>query len=60
MGEEMKIKRKNIWAGMNFEKGRVLDELTKRIKVKVCDFNGKFDYDAFHDCMVPLNHYFEW
>jgi len=56
----MKIKRKNIWAGMNFENGRVLDELTKRIKVKVCDFNGKFDYDAFHDCMVPLNHYFEW
>lgn len=35
----MKIKMKNILAGINFENGRVLDELTKRTKAEVCDFN---------------------
>jgi len=53
------MKRENIWVGINTKKMRVLDELTKKIKVKVTDFNEKFDHDAFHDWMVSLKDYFE-
>jgi hypothetical protein len=41
------------------ENERVLDELTKKIKVKVTDFNEKFDHNAFHDWMVSIKDYFE-
>jgi len=57
--EEVNMKRENIWVGINTKKMRVLDELTKKIKVKVTDFNEKFDHDAFHDWMVSLKDYFE-
>jgi hypothetical protein len=42
------------------ENERVLDELIKKIKMKVTDFNEKFDHDTFHDWMVSLKDYFEW
>jgi len=58
--EEVNMKRENIWVGINTKKMRVLDELTKKIKVKVTDFNEKFDHYAFHDWMVSLKDYFEW
>ncbi|KAL5825106.1 hypothetical protein ACOSQ3_021169 [Xanthoceras sorbifolium] len=37
-----------------------LDELTKRMKVKVSDFLGRLDSDAFQDWVIALEDYFDW
>lgn len=37
-----------------------LDEVTKRMKVKVSDFFGRLNPDAFHDWIIALEDYFDW
>ncbi|KAL5825099.1 hypothetical protein ACOSQ3_021162 [Xanthoceras sorbifolium] len=37
-----------------------LDELTKRMKVKVSDFLRRLDPDAFQDWVIALEDYFDW
>ena len=45
--------------GRNRENEKVMNKLTKQMKVEVSDFNGKFDPDVFHDWLVSLKNYFE-
>jgi hypothetical protein len=36
------------------------DDITKRVRVEVSDFDGKLDSCAFQDWLTALEDYFEW
>jgi hypothetical protein len=39
---------------------QLFDELTKRMKVDVPDFDGKLEPNAFEDWLIVVEDYFDW
>ena len=35
-------------------------DITRKVKVDVCTFDGKIDTTAFSDSMVVMDNYFDW